>query len=528
MKPIQLIVAAALGLVIGIAATWFALHRSARPTTPAPQNSSAPADRKILYWYDPMAPAQHFDKPGKSPNMDMQLVPKYAGDSADSTGVVAIDPREVQNLGVRTARAERGMLKATVRATGTVAFDERAVTVVQARVAGIVERLDVRAPLTAVEQGQMLLTLLAPEWTAAQEDYLALRRGRAQGLDDLRAAARQRLLLLGMSEAQIHSIERGGSAQTRIAVVAPRSGVIGELSVREGATVMPGTPLLRINGLDTVWINAAIPETQSGRVTPAAAVKAELPAFPGRRFEGRIETLLPDIDAATRTQVARIVLDNPDHRLAPGMFARVEIAAAGNENASVLVPTDAVIATGTRNVVMVADGQGRFRAQEVRVGDEANGRTQILDGIADGEIIVLSGQFLIDSEASLAGTLARLHGGDAAGEPVAAANVPAGGAAAEEAVAPGALQRADGKVMRIDGNRWTIAMDAIPALQMGAMTMTFTGPKRTPGDDIRPGQRVNVAFFRNAGGAFEIDEVTLIAPARASPRPPAGSTGGKP
>jgi len=527
MKTVQLTVAAAVGLMVGIAATWFTLHGATSPKAPAPQNSSTPAEKKVLYWYDPMSPAQHFDKPGKSPNMDMQLVPKYANDAADSTGVVDIDPREVQNLGVRTARAESGSLKTTVRATGSVAFDERAVTVVQARVAGIVERLDVRAPLTAVKQGEVLLTLLAPEWTAAQEEYLALRRGHAQGLDDLRAAARQRLLLLGMSEAQVRSIEKDGRAQTRIAVAAPRSGVIGELSVREGATVMPGTPLLRINGLDTVWINAAIPETQIGRVTAAASVKAELPAFPGRRFDGRIETLLPDIDAATRTQIARIVLDNPGHALAPGMFARVEIA-AGNESASVLVPSDAVIATGTRNVVMVADGQGRFRAQEVRVGDEANGRTQILDGISDGETIVLSGQFLIDSEASLTGTLARLQGGDAASEPSAAPGVPAGGAAAPETAGAGALQRADGKLVRIDGNRWTIAMDAIPALQMDAMTMTFTGPQRTPGDDLRPGQRVNVVFFRNAGGAFEIDKITLIAPANAPPPPRSGSRGGKP
>jgi Cu(I)/Ag(I) efflux system membrane fusion protein len=300
--------------------------------------------------------------------MDMALVPKYADGAAEGVGVVSIDPRQVQNLGLRTARAERGVLAATVRATGAVAFDERAVAVVQARAAGIVEHLDVRAPLTEVKQGQALLTLLAPDWTGAQEEYLSLRRSSTQGLDELRAAARQRLLLLGMSEAQVRAVERSGKAQTRIVVTAPRAGVIGELSVREGATVMAGTPLLRINGLDTVWINAAIPEAQIGRVTASSPVEARLPAFPDERFAGRIEALLPDIDAATRTQVARIVLRNPDHRLAPGMFARVEIT-AGMPATSVLVPTDAVIATGTRDVVIVEESRGRFRAQEVRVGD---------------------------------------------------------------------------------------------------------------------------------------------------------------
>ncbi|HSE12522.1 MAG TPA: efflux RND transporter periplasmic adaptor subunit [Rudaea sp.] len=418
MNATRLIFAMLLGLALGIGATWLALHRAAGTIAPATAEAPTPAGRKVLYWYDPMVPDRHFDKPGKSPFMDMQLVPKYASGSAAGTGIVDIDPREVQNLGVRTAQAERGTLNFAVRATGTVAFDERAVTVVQARVAGIVERLDVRAPLTEVRQGQPLLTLLAPDWTAAQEDYLSLRRSHAQGLDALRAAARERLVLLGMSEVQIRSVEQRGQAQTRITVTAPRAGVIGELSVREGASVMAGAPLLRINGLDTVWINAAIPEAQVGRMSATSAVEAELQAYPGERFAGRIEALLPDIDAATRTQTARIVLDNPGHRLAPGMFARVEIAAS-KQAAGVLVPTDAVIATGTRNVVIVADGQGRFRAQEVRIGDEANGKTQILDGVSDGERVVQSGQFLIDSEASLSGTLARLQGGtDAQPAPV--------------------------------------------------------------------------------------------------------------
>jgi Cu(I)/Ag(I) efflux system membrane fusion protein len=414
MKATRLILATLFGLAIGVAATWFFLHHSTGPTPPAPSSSSTPTEKKVLYWYDPMSPGQRFDKPGKSPTMDMALVPKYADAAGDHAGVVSIDPRQVQNLGLRTARAERGGLAATVRATGAVAFDERIVTVVQARVAGIVERLDVRAPLTAVKQGQALMTLLAPDWTGAQEEYLSLRRSNTQGLDELRAAARQRLSLLGMSEAQIHAVEQSGKAQTRIVVTAPRAGVIGELSVREGATVMAGTPLLRINGLDTVWINAAIPEAQIGRVTASSSVEAGFPAFPGLHFAGRIEALLPDVDAITRTQLARIVLENPEHRLAPGMFAQVDIAASTANAADILIPTDAVIATGLRHVVIVDNGQGKFRAQEVRVGDEANGKTQVLDGIAEGETVVLSGQFLIDSEASLSGTLARLQDVDAA------------------------------------------------------------------------------------------------------------------
>ncbi|HET7064144.1 MAG TPA: efflux RND transporter periplasmic adaptor subunit [Rudaea sp.] len=414
MRSIRSMVAMILGLVVGIAATWVVLHHGVNPTGSAlPAPTTAPAGVQVLYWYDPMSPDKHFDKPGKSPFMDMQLVPRYANAAGESPGTVNVDARAVQNLGVRIVRAERGVLDSSVIATGSVAFDERAVTTVQARVAGIVERLDVRAPLTPVKQGQALLTLLAPDWTAAQEEFLSLRRSSARGLDDLLAASRQRLLLIGMDEAQIRAIEHGGKAQSRFTVTAPRAGVIGELSVRDGASVVAGSPLMQINGLDTVWINAAVPEAQIARVAPSSPVEAIVPAFPGERFSGQVEALLADIDAATRTQTARIALRNPGHRLVPGMYARVEIATA-NASASVLLPSDAVIATGTRNVVIVDDGQGRFRAQEVRIGDEANGKTQIVDGISEGERVVLSGQFLIDSEASLSGTLTRLEGAGAA------------------------------------------------------------------------------------------------------------------
>ncbi|MGH8122986.1 MAG: efflux RND transporter periplasmic adaptor subunit [Rudaea sp.] len=395
---------------LGIAVTLLVVRRG--PAAQGGPTSTAASDKGVLYWYDPMVPNQHFDHPGKSPFMDMRLVPKYAGGSGDAAGTVRVDPRVVQNLGVRTARVARGTLVATTRATGTLVFDERAVTVVQSRVAGIVEQLFVRSLLANVTKGQPLLTLIAPDWTAAQEEYLALRRMRSDGLASVSAAARQRLVLLGMSEGQIRAIERGGHAQTRITISAPRAGVVGELSVREGATVMAGAPLLRINGLDDVWMNAAIAEAQIGRVTAGATVTAELPAFPGEQFKGRVETLLADVDATTRTQTARIVLSNPTHRLAPGMFANVAIVSRAHAPDSILVPTEAVIATGVRQVVIVDAGQGRFRAQEVRIGDEADGKTEILEGLSDGDAVVLSGQFLIDSEASLTGALARLGGGN--------------------------------------------------------------------------------------------------------------------
>jgi Cu(I)/Ag(I) efflux system membrane fusion protein len=352
-----------------------------------------------------------------------------------------------------------------------------------------------------VKRGETLVTLIAPDWTAAQEEYLSLSRAKTEGLDALRGAARERLVLLGMDESQIRAVERTGQAQTRILVGAPRAGVIGELAVREGATVMAGAPLLTLNGLDTVWMNAAVAEADSGRVGAGAKVTATLAAFPGETFDGTVEALLPDLDPATRTQRARIVLSNPQRRLAPGMFASVEIEPPPAAAQHILVPSEAVIATGTRNVVIVDAGKGSFRAQEVRIGDEAGGRTAVLDGLREGEAIVLSGQFLIDSEASLTGTLARLESGGATAS--------TSTAPADEIAAP-TQHLATGKVERIDAQRWSIAADAIPSLGMGAMKMTFVRPAKAPAAEIRPGQRVSFSFFRNATGEFEIASIVLF------------------
>jgi len=494
MRTLPLVIAATVAFVLGIVATLFVVRQ------PATATHVAAVDKPALYWYDPMVPQQHFNAPGKSPFMDMQLVPKYADSGGEDTGTVRIDPRQTQNLGVRTAKAERGTLTHTVHATGALAFDERSVAVVQSRVAGIVEKLWVRAPLSAVTRGQPLVTVIAPDWTAAQEEYLSLRRAKAGGLDALRAAARQRLVLIGVDDAQIRAVERTGQAETRITISAPRDGVITDLAIREGASVLAGTPLVTLSGLDTVWVNVAIAETDSGRIAAGATATASLPAFPGENFTGTVEALLPDLDPATRTQRARIVLPNPKGRLAPGMYASVEITPAAPPTNSILISSEAVIATGTRNVVVVDDGHGRFRVKEVRMGEEAGGKTAVLDGVREGDLVVLSGQFLIDSEASLSGTLARLDDGTPTSP----------SPRTETAPAANAQHSATGVVRAIDGPRCTIATDAIASLDMEAMTMTFACPAKASASDIRVGQRVSFNFFTNADGQFEIAKISVL------------------
>ncbi|HUP92748.1 MAG TPA: efflux RND transporter periplasmic adaptor subunit [Solimonas sp.] len=363
------------------------------------------AGRQVLYWYDPMKPDAHFDQPGKSPFMDMQLVPKYAaGDDGGNRGIVEIDPRMVQNLGIRTARVERGALSSGLDAVGSVDIDERRVFAVESRAAGWVEQLLVRAVGEPVTRGQRLAGVYSPELFAAQQELaLAARSGDAA----LLAASRQRLGLLGLAPDQAEQVIRSGAAQRQVAIVAPSDGVVTELNVRQGQQVMPGAPLMRVADLSQVWVTVEIPEAQGASVALGGSAQVRLPGLRGKTFAGTIEHIYPRLDTQTRTLRARIALDNPDLLLKPGMFAQVTLPGVASTG-TLLVPSEAVIRTGTRDVVILAEGQGRFRPALVSVGQEHAGQTGILGGLAEGETVVVSGQFLIDSEASLQGALARM------------------------------------------------------------------------------------------------------------------------
>jgi membrane fusion protein, copper/silver efflux system len=401
-KALGLVLAAVLFAGLGY---WLGMRSDHAP----PVKQAAQTDaRKPLYWYDPMYPQHKFDKPGKSPFMDMQLVPKYADETADA-GTVSISPRMVQNLGVRTAEARSGSIEQRFETTGSVAYNERAVVQLQARAAGFVERLHARAPLDPVTRGAPLVDILFPEWAGAQEEFLLLRRSESPELQALAEAARQRLRLLGMTDSQITAIEREGIVRTRFTLTAPISGVIAELGVREGATVTAGQTLYRIVDLSSVWVNAEVPETQASWVVPGARVEARVPAYPNSVFTGRVGALLPEVNSATRTVRARIEVDNPGGRLKPGMFASLAFP-RGAGRKSVLVPSEAVIRTGTRNVVILALGDGRFRSADVEVGFESGGESEIRKGLKAGDKVVLSGQFLIDSEGSLLAAISRLEG----------------------------------------------------------------------------------------------------------------------
>jgi len=362
--------------------------------------------KRILYWHDPMVPTQRFEHPGKSPFMDMQLVPVEEG--ADESGAIEISSRMQQNLGVRTAQVIRGTLGQEIAATATVGYDERNVVLVPARANGFIQRLRARAPLDPVRKGQPLADLYVPDWVAAQEEYLAVKGFKSPGAADLLEGARQRMRLAGMTDDLIRSFETGGKVQSHFTVTAPIAGVIAELSAREGMAVVNGAPLFRINGLATVWINVEVPERFGAQVHPGDAVKARVAALPGTVFDGKVDTVVPHVDVTTRTLTARVELANPDAQLVPGMFVTVQFANGGPLNV-LLVPSEAVIETGTRRVVILSEGEGRFRPVNVEIGSEGSGKTEIRSGLTAGQTVVVSGQFLLDSEASLKGTEERLQ-----------------------------------------------------------------------------------------------------------------------
>ena len=398
---------------------WVARPQSAGKPMAKSLEKPVKAEPKVLYWYDPMVPNQHFDKPGKSPFMDMQLAPQYADDSANPDGDAAgvkIDPRIVQNLGVRTTPVTRGALASPLDFAANVQLNNRQVAIVQARTAGFVERVYARAPGDVVARGAPLADLLVPEWTGAQNEFLAILKTGDQGLIQ---SVRERLRSLGMSPGLIAQVEKSGQAHAVVTITAPIGGLIQTLEARTGMAGAPGATLAQISGLDPVWIEAAIPEVQAAQVAVGGRVSASLAAYPGEKFTGRVAALLPEADRESRTLRVRIEVPNRDGRIKPGMFAQVRLEAAKSV-ATLLIPSEAVIRSGKRDVVLVAIKGSRFAPVEVKLGQESNGQVAVLEGLEEGQDIVVSGQFLIDSEASLKGVVARMndadHGSDTYGE----------------------------------------------------------------------------------------------------------------
>jgi Cu(I)/Ag(I) efflux system membrane fusion protein len=386
----------------GISIGWW-LNR-----TPVQDHGAAGAPEAVgdvLYWYDPMRPEVKFDKPGPSPFMDMALVPKYRASTAD--GGIAINPRVSQNLGVRTRLVTEASVAPRVTVTGSVAIDERRLAVVTARAAGFIEKLDVRAAGDPVTRGQRLAALYSPDLLAAQEELLLAIRS---GDQLLIPAARRRLELLGVTRPQLDRIARRGTPDRQIGIVAPIGGVVTELLVREGASVAAGMPIANLADLSRVWVLAAVPEAQGAWLKAGQSAEITVASPGSAPIRGRVDYLYPDLSVETRTTRVRILVQNDALALRPGMSARVTIQ--GEPRTALMVPSEALIRSGERTAIILAEGKGQFRPVAVSAGLEQGEQTEIRSGLKAGDRVVVSGQFLIDSEASLRGALDRLMPGE--------------------------------------------------------------------------------------------------------------------
>jgi Cu(I)/Ag(I) efflux system membrane fusion protein len=396
-RPAVLIAAAAALALLSGTAGYFLAGRGAAGS------ASDQGGRRILYWYDPMVPLEHHSGPGKS-SMNMDLIPRYADEAAG--GGVRVSPAMTQNLGVRLAAVEMRDLAPSLRVVGRVELDERLIAEVQTRTPGFVQSLTVRAVGEPVAQGSRVASVYAPELLAAQHEYMAvLAMPRGVGTPALRQAARNRLSLLGLPEGMIRRLERGGEPLRNYPVVAPASGVVTQIGVRPGAQVTPGQSIVTIAGVSRVLVVAQVPETMLGEVRVGLPVQVSFPAYAGEVRPGRVDYIYPELNTDARTARLRITLANPGGRLREGMFANVTIQGTGGM--ALVVPSEAVIDTGRRKVVIVRRS-GAFVPAEVQTGREVGEWTQILSGVQRGDQVVASGQFLIDSEASLSGFMERM------------------------------------------------------------------------------------------------------------------------
>jgi membrane fusion protein, copper/silver efflux system len=441
-----------------------------------------------------MVPGQRFDKPGKSPFMDMRLVPVYA-ESGASSGV-AVSAAVQQNLGIRYATVRRATMSSSFDAIGAVQFDERRNVAVQTRVAGYVEHLAVRAPMERVRKGQALATVFAPDWIGPQNELIALKRSGVT--PDLIAAARDRLTAMSVPEDLVRRSESSGSALARFTLASPANGVVAELGVREGAAVTPGMTLFRIAGLETVWAVAEVPEAQMARLARGQKVKATLQADATQSFEGELKEILPEVSTASRTLKARFEVDNKAGRLMPGMLLRLAIA--GPQSERLVVPSEAVIRTGKRAVVIVRNPQGGFEPRDVSLGMDFGDDVEVVAGLNSGDQVVSSGQFLIDSEARLRSVLGNM-----------AAAAPAAAAASTPGAAAPPIHEGEGTVESATADALTISHGPVATMKWPAMTMGFAKPDPKAFPDVHAGDTVHFRFRKGNASGYELVDVRKMA-----------------
>ena len=448
--------------------------------------SNEPADREILYWVAPMDPNFKRDKPGKSP-MGMDLVPVFA-DEADGGDAVTINPAVENNLGVRTAPAKVRPLWRRVEATAYVDFDETRISHINTRVQGWIINLQVDAEGEQVSKGDLLFEFYSPELVNAQKEYLsAVRRSN----EAMVAGGREKLLALGMIPSGIDALARRGEASDNIEVVAPQDGIITSLNVREGMYIQPNTPIMSLADLSSVWLQAEIFESQAAWVAEGQAAKATMDYMPGAEFNGQVDFVYPVLDPVTRTLKVRLRFDNSEERLKPNMYARVNIYGEMEPNA-LTIPREALIPAPGNDRVVVALGDGRFHVHEVMTGIESGEFVSVLAGIEEGDMVVTSAQFLIDSESSITGSIRRLESVDSKAEK----------RGLDRVFASGWVDEIDSENRRI-----RISHGPIDALGWPSMTMVFNTRPGVDLGSVKVGHDIRFSLVQEQAGEFVLEHI---------------------
>ena len=405
-KPIITLI---LGIVIGIA-SMFAVNKFQSPTggsASASSENDAPTERKPLYWVAPMDANYRRDKPGQSP-MGMDLIPYYAdegGGADEGPGTIRINPDVINNLGVRTAKVVRKPLHFEINTVGYVTYDEEKLVHIHSRIDGWIEELYVKAVGDKVEKGQALYSIYSPALVNAQEELLlALKRNNKNLIN----AAKDRLKSLQLPNSAISQVVKTGKVQQNITFYAPQSGFVDKLNIRQGFFVKPAMTLMSIGDISTIWVEAEIIESQMFHISKNLPVTMQTDAIPTKSFYGKVDYIYPTLDAKKRTLKVRIKFDNIGNELKPNMFASIQIHHNENEPL-LLVPNEAVIRSGKASRIVLALGDGQFKSIEIKTGRKGDDFYEILSGVAEGEEVVTSAQFLLDSESSKTSDFKRMN-----------------------------------------------------------------------------------------------------------------------
>jgi len=493
----------------------------AQPVTAAP--ASAKKERKLLYYRNPMGLPDTSPTPKKDP-MGMDYVAVFDGEedgeesAPGSANQIKISTEKVQKLGVRTEAASLRVLDKIVRAAGRIEPDERHLYTIAPKFEGYVERLHVNVTGQPVARGQPLFEVYSPELVSAQREYaiaaqgvLSLKDagGEAQNsMQQLAAASLARLKNWDISEEQVKALVQSGEAKRTLTFRSPVSGIVTEKKAVQGMRFMPGEVLYQVADLSAVWIVADVFEQDIGQVKLGAKTQIRINAYPGKVFEGAITYVYPTLKAETRTVSVRMELPNPGQLLKPGMFAQMELA-IGAKTQVVTVPVSAVIDSGTRRIVLVQLKEGRYEPREVKLGARSDDYVEVLEGVQDGERVVVAANFLIDAESNLKAAVGGFGQATGSGASVPSATAPAPSSQRDGPVVAktaGIDHRAAGKLDAIDAKAGTVTISHGPveSLKWPAMTMDFALANSGLLGKLKPGATVAFTFIERKPGEWVV------------------------